>query len=56
MMAQIKVHGVVRDVFIELETIKYGRKIIIYRDVLPNGKLGKMYHSTNKDNLLENNT
>ncbi len=53
MKTKIKVHGIVREVFVELETVRNGREMIIYREYLPNGKLGKMYHSTSKENIIQ---
>ncbi len=50
--SKVKIHGIKREIKIECEVVKHNREMIIFREYLPNGKLGKMYHSTSKKNLI----
>ena len=49
----VVINGIKRKVKIECETVRFGREIIIFREYLENGTLGKMYHSTLKSNLVD---
>lgn len=46
--------GTVREVYVEYEEVVNGKDVIIYREVLLSGKLGRELHSTVKTDLLHN--
>lgn len=51
-MNSVVINGIKRSVHLDLTFEKNGKEYILFREYLPDGKLGKMIHSTQKSNVL----
>lgn len=47
------INDVERTIYIECDTQKHGREMVIFREVFPNGELSKMLHCTLITNVID---